>query len=111
MNLLPPGQKQRQILNEGAPDCGNLAEREAVVFAEGHNSRRHIQFKNGLPPLANNVHMRGPMIVREDNNPQCANPQVRLAWDKHSINPCAWVNTFAKHLWFPDPKIETWAAP
>ena len=74
MNLLPLGQKKCRILNDGAPDCRNLSVRKAVVFAESYFFRQCIQLKNGMMPPANNVNVRGPVIVRINHNPQCANP-------------------------------------
>jgi hypothetical protein len=74
MNLLPLRQKERMILNNSAPDRIRFSKRKTVIFAERYMIWHHIQFKNGMVATAQNVYVRGLVIVQVYNYPQCANP-------------------------------------
>lgn len=75
MNSLPSGHEQRQVARLITLNGGQIPSCEAVILSEGHVPFENIQLKDRLVPTADDMNVRGPMIVRIHNHPESANPQ------------------------------------
>lgn len=74
MDFLPSSQQERQITCQCLLNGSQITPCEAVILPERYIPLRNIQLKNRFVSTADNMHVRGPMIVRIHNHPESANP-------------------------------------
>jgi hypothetical protein len=79
------------MLVEVRDDRGQVGARESVVFTQIDGPFGALEFKDGLMPIANDVDMRWPMIVRIYDNLKRAKPEDRWQSVMLAYNQIAWV--------------------
>ena len=74
MNAPPCAAQRSQVLKQYVFNVGQVALGKGVAFPQRDRACRAIQLEDGFVPVADDMHMRGAVVIGLDGNSQAAKP-------------------------------------